>query len=474
MAAERFIPNTELPEVEDCEMYKEILETKLVEFSTKLNGNITKHSHHSVYCGIGGVYYMNLLLYEYTKNDNFLLMSKNILKNIKQSKLKHTFSFLEGITGIYSLSSVLYHYIKKETDDDSLKYVSLLLHVCNDNRELLISDSCDKCELLYGKTGFLYSLFFCKNVWYKSEYKRPMLKYLFLIAKSIINHGQKMAATKKDQISLSLYYEWHDSVYLGAAHGYAGILFILFKLFVFLLENVEDLCEGLLEDGNVNPKREVKETNVKDSHRQNIEIQTELCSYVGLIYKVSNEILSLYMTDDYNMLSSVKQDRVRNKKEKLVQWCHGNPGYVLLIIELIKTENMKILEIMPSTENESLMSLCKNIIYRFKERYEGHIEKMGNLIWEKGLLKKGMGLCHGIPGNGIIFLYIYNYTKNRIWYIRATQYALYCIKNFKQLHNIPDRPDSLFEGYAGLAVFLSFLLKPKLTHFPAMDFSRFE
>jgi len=27
-------------------------------------------------------------------------------------------------------------------------------------------------------------------------------------------------------------------------------------------------------------------------------------------------------------------------------------------------------------------------------------EKIGELIWEKGILVKGNGLCHGITGNG--------------------------------------------------------------------------
>lgn len=107
----------------------------------------------------------------------------------------------------------------------------------------------------------------------------------------------------------------------------------------------------------------------------------------------------------------------------------------------------------------------------FKEKYNHEfLENMGYLIWEKGLLYKGFGLCHGISGNGIVFLYLYNLTNDKKWYIMALKYALFSIKYFKKFYNIPDRPDSLYEGYAGLIVFLSFVLKPDLTYFLGYDF----
>ena len=33
--------------------------------------------------------------------------------------------------------------------------------------------------------------------------------------------------------------------------------------------------------------------------------------------------------------------------------------------------------------------------------------KAGELIWERGLLKKGNGLCHGTAGNGYAFIHLY-------------------------------------------------------------------
>ena len=31
----------------------------------------------------------------------------------------------------------------------------------------------------------------------------------------------------------------------------------------------------------------------------------------------------------------------------------------------------------------------------------------GELVWQRGLIKKGPGLCHGVAGNGYTFLHLY-------------------------------------------------------------------
>lgn len=44
----------------------------------------------------------------------------------------------------------------------------------------------------------------------------------------------------------------------------------------------------------------------------------------------------------------------------------------------------------------------------FNEKsYLEHALKAGESIWERGLLKKGYGLCHGSSGNGYALLYLY-------------------------------------------------------------------
>jgi hypothetical protein len=47
-----------------------------------------------------------------------------------------------------------------------------------------------------------------------------------------------------------------------------------------------------------------------------------------------------------------------------------------------------------------------------EQKYLDSCLKCGELIWQKGLLKKGPGLCHGVAGNGYVFLLLYRLTSN--------------------------------------------------------------
>ena len=41
------------------------------------------------------------------------------------------------------------------------------------------------------------------------------------------------------------------------------------------------------------------------------------------------------------------------------------------------------------------------------DKYLTAAKKAGDLIWQRGLIKKGPGLCHGVAGNGYAFLHLY-------------------------------------------------------------------
>lgn len=45
----------------------------------------------------------------------------------------------------------------------------------------------------------------------------------------------------------------------------------------------------------------------------------------------------------------------------------------------------------------------------------------GEIIWERGLLKKGFGLCHGSSGNAYTLLNLYRTTNDTKWFHRALQ-----------------------------------------------------
>lgn len=134
-------------------------------------------------------------------------------------------------------------------------------------------------------------------------------------------------------------------------------------------------------------------------------------------------------------------------RDELVQWCHGAPGHVLLLIKAHEV---------------------------FKDdRYLQRAESVSrNTIFRRGLLKKGVGLCHGISGNAFPFLSIYRSLKNKEsdtselgdideWLQMAYHFADFAIEKLQELEHTPDSPYSLYEGIAGFACLLIDLQSPE-------------
>jgi len=105
-----------------------------------------------------------------------------------------------------------------------------------------------------------------------------------------------------------------------------------------------------------------------------------------------------------------------------VQWCHGAPGIVATLGDLMPLE----------------MALGG-----------------GELIWRAGPLRKGPGLCHGTAGNGFAFLRLYELTGDLRWLERARRFAMHAIKQVRS-----ERADlgrgryTLWTGHVGVALYL--------------------
>lgn len=64
---------------------------------------------------------------------------------------------------------------------------------------------------------------------------------------------------------------------------------------------------------------------------------------------------------------------VRHQEAELVHWCHGAPGIVYL--------------------------LAKAYLTWKDDKYLQAMRRCADLTWQKGLLRKGPGICHGVAGN---------------------------------------------------------------------------
>lgn len=47
---------------------------------------------------------------------------------------------------------------------------------------------------------------------------------------AILESGQRSAHKSKNKKKMPLFYEWHDKAYIGSAHGFAGILYMLLQV----------------------------------------------------------------------------------------------------------------------------------------------------------------------------------------------------------------------------------------------------
>ncbi|KAM3725969.1 LanC-like protein [Dirofilaria immitis] len=128
--------------------------------------------------------------------------------------------------------------------------------------------------------------------------------------------------------------------------------------------------------------------------------------------------------EDGNFSPSVKEIGMNRGSNELLHWCHGATGAVhLMIVAYLCTKKVKFLET---------------------------AEKALDLIWKRGILRKGPGICHGVAGGGYAFLLYYRLTKKTKYLKYAQCFArIACDQNFRKHARIPDSPYSLFEGVGG-------------------------
>jgi len=123
--------------------------------------------------------------------------------------------------------------------------------------------------------------------------------------------------------------------------------------------------------------------------------------------------------------------------EKLrVQWCHGAPGIVATIGDLLP---------------------------------RGLAFAGGELTWHAGPLRKGPGLCHGTAGNGFAFLRLHALTGEATWLDRARRFAVHAVAQVRHERDaVGHGRYTLFTGDIGVALYVRACLDAEPS-FPTVD-----
>ena len=125
--------------------------------------------------------------------------------------------------------------------------------------------------------------------------------------------------------------------------------------------------------------------------------------------------------------------------DRLVQWCHGASGHVIFLVKAAEVLDEQL--------------------------YLEHAKWIANrVIWPRGLLRKGVGLCHGIAGNAYVFLALARHDASLL--AKARYFADFGLCSLRELEHVPDQPCSLFEGLGGMCALVIDLADPNSAVFP--------
>lgn len=324
-------------------------------------------------------------------------------------------SFFLGPPGIIIMSILYYIEIKNKSKlKDSLD--KLILY------KISATNGKSEHELLYGYAGYLWCLLFVQkrlnSLGFDYDLSLTISEMFFYIIKEGLKYKNKYGTETLTWIFPSdTKVETLEDIYLGAAHGLMGNLYVLTECLI--------MNESLLSKN-----KEFKEC-------------------VKLIESSFDYILKLQF-DSGNFPSALGKD-----KDNKLHFCHGACGAIYVYIKAFN--------------------------YFKKKEYYTAVIKTGEDLWERGIILKGNCICHGILGSSYALNAIYKLTKEKTYIVKSLYIALCAIdeevqksvlKQPDQQRKVPgvsDSPYSLMEGNAGTLTLYCDLVSGNVV-FPGFEF----
>uniref|UniRef100_A0A7S1IH92 Uncharacterized protein n=1 Tax=Eutreptiella gymnastica TaxID=73025 RepID=A0A7S1IH92_9EUGL len=354
----------------------------------------------TVYTGVGGVAFMYFRLYLHMKLIGNASGAQLMLDKCQQRlescqrqlpRQEDMVSFFCSSGGIYALSAAVAH--ARGAHDHAAAFITGLYDL-----QTLCWSRQTIDEILFGRAGYLYCLFFVRQ-YAGAQVPTSLLQQVMRI---MLQTG----STGRCRDWPAMWYCFEEP-YLGAAHGMAGILYMLLQEFHLLCPEEQTLARDLVY-------RTLGLANLEGNYPP-----------------------------------------VLGEEARLVHWCHGAPGFVSFLL--------KAAEVFGDA--------------KFKQA----AAKACDVIWQQGLLQKGLGLCHGICGNAYAFLSMYRATRDprylhyawefcqATWDPQVLQHISTAPDRQRKVQGVPDAPYSLMEGAAGVICFYADMLRPEASVFPAYE-----
>ncbi|KAK0097750.1 hypothetical protein PV326_014053 [Microctonus aethiopoides] len=340
----------------------------------------------SIYTGNSGIAHMFYLLSQRFNDASYMTRAVELLERSEGSKTSvRDITFLTGEAGRLSLSAVIYHLMNNQSKSLSMISKSVIKVYKNINYHLIT---------------------------YKSAHLLYRLKGLF-----------NYAATHS-----------YDELLYGRAGYLYALLFINKNISPAPIDDelIKRIIDCILSSG--------REYSMSKSYKTPLMYSWHEKEYLGGAHGLAGILYILLQAREFLTEQQMRDDiepsikylqslrfasgnfpsSIGNTSDKLIHWCHGAPSMTMLFSLAYQIYG-----------DESFLETAKDC---------------GEVVWARGLLKKGCGICHGVAGNAYTFLCLYQMTKEPKYLYRTCKFAEWCFEYEKRRNRNPDRPYSLFEG----------------------------
>uniref|UniRef100_A0A8C5VT83 LanC-like protein 2 n=1 Tax=Microcebus murinus TaxID=30608 RepID=A0A8C5VT83_MICMU len=189
------------------------IQTKIKDLLQQMEEGLKTADPHdcSAYTGWTGIALLYLQLYRVTCDQTYLLQSLDYVKRTLRNLNGRRVTFLCGDAGPLALKS----------DCESQECITKLLQL---QRAIVCQESDLPDELLYGRAGYLYALMYLNIEIGPGTVCESAIKE---VVNAIIESGKTLSREERKTERCPLLYQWHRKQYVGAAHGMAGIYYML-------------------------------------------------------------------------------------------------------------------------------------------------------------------------------------------------------------------------------------------------------